>query len=273
MDISYKIYFGLKASPSYQTVLDCASKFRKFIPAREGASTHVIETSNHEVMTKFDAFMKLMESIKDWDSTQVYQNGAKLLPSEFMLQEKKEIAACYHRYLAASDKDHFCDTRDPSCWGCRMLNDIILHHEKAVYSKEAKYWYQFGNFSDKNTWRINRENLSSALEGIVQEKGIDFCPVYEHVFFRRYMAALPLFIHMADTSNWDYVYIEDSVNSAVRWEPHSIKHIHPKMTTKEQEALARDSSSLSKIKDDSASDTQNRRYVPPHYLCRYWRSG
>lgn len=179
-----------------------------------------------------------------------------------MLEEKKGINACYKKYLAADDKEHYCDNRDPSCWGCRMLSGIILHQEKTVYSKDAKYWYQFGSFLDKNTWRINREELSSALETIVRQKCIDFCPIFEHVFFRRYMAVLPLLIHMSDTANWGYVYMEDYVYSASRWEPVSVKHLHPSLSANEMGTTATDESSGSKIKNDNSTDAQNLRYVP-----------
>lgn len=81
MDFTFSIRFGKQPSPDYQSVLAYASKFRMFIPAKEGAHTHVIGTSNHEVMAKFDVFVKLMEAIRDWENTRIVINDAKLKPS------------------------------------------------------------------------------------------------------------------------------------------------------------------------------------------------
>ncbi len=58
MDFTFSIRFGKQPSADYQSVLAYASKYRMFIPAKEGAYAHVIETSNHEVKAKFDVFLK-----------------------------------------------------------------------------------------------------------------------------------------------------------------------------------------------------------------------
>ena len=88
MDYPFSIRFGKQPSGDYQAVLALATKFRMFLPATEGMSTHVIETSNHEVMTKFEVFEKLMDIIRDWDSARVLIEGIEQVPSDFMLEEK-----------------------------------------------------------------------------------------------------------------------------------------------------------------------------------------
>ncbi len=262
MDYTFSIRFGREQSPDYQSVLALATKFRMFLPAKEGMPTHVIETSNHEVMTKFEFFTKLMDIIQEWDSTRIVIDRMEILPSDFMLEEKKRIAACYHRYLASVDQNSFCDSKDPACWGCRMLKGIVLRHEKAPYSKDAQYWYQYGYFTDKSTWRIKREELIHALEDIVKRHCVDFCPIFEQVFYRRYMSALPVLIHMADTSNWDYVYMEDSIYHAKRWEPVNIKHLLPETITDGQDSSGSNDLSSPKAKDENSSDALNLRHVP-----------
>lgn len=262
MDFTFTIRFGKQPSPDYQAVLALATKFRMFLPAGEGSSTHVIETGNVEAMDKFEVFAKLMETIRHWDSAKIVKDGVELKPADFKLTEKHEVAACYHSYLEAENKEAWCDERSPSCWGCRMLNGIILRHDKAPYSKTAKYWYQYGSFIDKNTWRVNREDLAKALEEIVKQKSIDFCPVFENVFFRRYLAALPLMVHMADTRNWDFVYSEDSTNSAKRWEPVNIRHLIQSEVPEPDRHPSDSSLAGHAAKDDTSSDAKYLRRVP-----------
>jgi len=261
MDFTFTIRFGKQPSVDYQTVLGYATKFRMFRPAGEGSSTHTIETDNREVMAKYEVFGKLMQVLRTWDTTRVLVNGTELHPADFLLEDKQAVAACYHRYQETENKERYCDSKDPSCWGCRLLSGIILRHEKEPYSKYAKYWYQYGSFVDKSTWRVSREELGRALENIVRMKSIEFCPAFEHVMFRRYMAALPVLVHMADSANWDFVYREGSSNSAKRWEPVNIMHVLPADRDADGKARSEEDASA-KSKDDNASDAKYLRHVP-----------
>jgi transitional endoplasmic reticulum ATPase len=267
MDFAFSIRFGKRPLPEYQTAREYASKFRRFFPAKEGTAVNVLETSNKEVLAKFEVFVKLMETIRDWDSTRVIVGVLEMTPAEFQLPEKQEIAACYHRYLDSESKEAYCDDKRPDCWGCRKLNGIILRHDKQAFDKYARYWYQYGKFTDKTTWRISREELTLALEEIVKTKCIDFCPAFENVFFRRYIAALPLLVHMADTRSWSYVYNDDATNSAKRWEPVNIRHLLPSSETGGETTgdgkAEQDGPSTASGKGDDASDADNIRYVPP----------
>ncbi len=262
MDFAFSIRFGKHNSADYATAREYASKFRRFYPARDGTPLNVLETSNLEVLGKWDYFLKLMEIIRDWDSTTLVHEATEMTPEEFMLGEKQEIAACYHKYLDTEDKEGYCDTKSPACWGCRLLNGIILRHEKATYRKNTRYWYQYGSFIDKNTWRISREELARALEDIVKSKNIDFCPVFEQVFFRRYMAALPLMVHMTDTRNWGFVYMDDATHSAKRWEPVNIMHILPATESGASILPGEDNKRKQKSADENASDAKYLRLVP-----------
>jgi len=258
MEYQFSIRFAKEQSPEYQSVLGFASKFRMFLPAQDEHSPHQINTSNLEVIDKNEAFTKLLQIISSWSSTRLIHDGKEFLASEFKLNEKKEIAACYHRFLAAEDKDAYCDDRKPTCWGCHMLSSIVLHHNKVAYSQFSKYWYQYGSFTDKNTWRVNREELSLALENTFHKRNIDFCPRFEHSFYRKYMAALPQLIHLPDLGNWDFVYRSDSMNSGKRWEPVGIMHI------KHTDIAGSDPNGLAGVvlKDEGSSDNKHRRNVP-----------
>ena len=262
MNFTFSIRFGKQPCPEYHTVLAYASKFRMFLPAKEGASIHLIKTDNREVMDKYEVFNQLMEVIQNWSSTSLIHDGIELKPADFLLAEKKEISACYQKYQEAESKESFCDDKSPSCWGCRMLKGIVLRHDKTPYSSHTKYWYQFGAFIDNKTWRIDREELSRAVETIVRNKSIDFCPVFEYTFFRRYISALPQMVHLPDPHYWEIVYRTDNLANSNRWEPLNIKHVMPSSEPSGAAGSGMDGISASKVKDDASSDAQYLRKVP-----------
>jgi len=262
MNFIFSIRFGKQPCPEYQTVLDYASKFRMFLPAKEGTSIHVIQTDNLEVMDKYEVFTKLMEAIQSWSSTRIIHDDLEIKPADFLLPDKKEIFACYKKYLESESKEVFCDDKSPSCWGCRMLKCMVLHHEKTAYSSNTKYWYQFGAFIDKKTWHIDRNELIKALEIVVNKKSIDFCPVFEYTFYRRYISALPQMIHLPDPRNWEIVYRTDNLVNSNRWEPLSIMHVKHSADKHGVAGLETDDKSTSKVKNETSSDAKYLRKVP-----------
>jgi transitional endoplasmic reticulum ATPase len=262
MDFTFTIRFGKQPCPEYQAVLGYATKFRMFLPAKEGSSTHVIETDNREVMTKYEVFTKLMDVIRHWNSTIIIHDGVQLRPEDFLLEEKQEIATCYQKYLEAESPESFCDEKSPSCWGCRMLQSVVLRHDKLAFSPTAKYWYQFGTFLDNRTWHIDREELSRTMETDIKMKSIDFCPIFEYSFFRRYISALPQMIHLPDPNNWEIVYRTDPLVNSNRWEPLNVKHVLPSSETGSDSQTDFNGKTAAKVKDENSSDAKYLRKVP-----------
>jgi transitional endoplasmic reticulum ATPase len=262
MDFTFTIRFGKQPCPEYQAVLVYASKFRMFLPAKEGAAFHVIKTDNHEVLDKFAVFTKLMDSIQSWSSTRLIHDGVEFKPEDFLLPEKREIAACNQSYLETEPQETYCDDKSPSCWGCRMLKGIVLRHEKSPYSPNTKYWYQYGAFIDNKTWSINREELSRDVESIVKAKSIDFCPVFDNTFFRRYISALPKMVHLPDPRNWEIVYSTNSQANLQRWEPQSLMHVMPASEAGGASGLESDFVAAKSVKDENSTDSKYLRKVP-----------
>lgn len=267
MDFKFALHFGKPNRPEYLEALAQATRFRMFKPAPEGSATNVLETDNREVLDKYEAFQKLMEIIKDWDSVKFIHGQKELKPAGFALAEKDLVAKCYQAFLDGDKPNDYCDDKSPACWGCKQFAGIVLHHTRAPYNARTRYWYQFGEFVDKSTWRIDKEALNRSLEEIAGKKSLDFCPVFEFLFFRRYVAALPALIHLSDTQNWAVVYADDSTNSAKRWEPSSIQHLTPSSAaapgSREQASEPSDDGLPgSSSQTGKNSDVQNLRYVP-----------
>lgn len=266
MEYLFTIRFARKAVLEYRTAQEVASRFSRFYPVKEGEIFNNIETSNVEVTNKFEHFVKLMDLIKDWDNTRFLHNGMELTINDFKWPEKREIANCHMKYMDATDKDNYCDDKSSDCWGCRLLRGIILHHTRASYDKNARYWYQYGSYMDKNTWRVSRELLTEALEVIVKDMGLEFCPVFESQFYRKYVAALPRLIHMEDSNSWACVFKDYLSGSSKHWEPVNVRHRTPNDPDFEddaQEGLFTNSTKPGMhLKDETATDAGYLRFVP-----------
>lgn len=262
MEYLFTIRFGRNASPDYRKALDLASKFRAFTPAKEGEMYHKIETGNVEVMDRFVYFERLMEIIQEWDSTRFIHDGIELSAEEFQFDQKRQIAMCYHKCVDTGDKQVYCDPKSTDCWGCRHLKGIIVRHEKHSFDKNARYWYQFGNFIDKHTWRISREMLSGALEEIVKKRSIYFCPVYESLLYRKYMSALPPLIHLADSTDWSVVYKDYQTGSSKHWEAVNIRHVLAGESDTGEDEQDGFGKTVAANKDANATDAKYLRYVP-----------
>lgn len=223
MDFEFSIHFGKSRSSEYDNVIEYASMFEKFTPIGPESTLNVIETNNHELLEKYHLFQILMDTTKDWDQVGVsFRNKEIDLYSFYLIV--KEVVGCYKAYVKSDDKMEYCCDEKSNCWGCRQLNEIILHHIRVPYSNHVKYWYQYGAFTSKSTWQINKEDLARALEQTVEKKNIDFCPIFQQVFYRRIVAALPSTIDVSDTKNWGLIYLDDSLSNSKVWEPISIFH-------------------------------------------------
>ena len=164
-----------------------------------------------------------MEVIKDWDSAGVTVGDKEITLAAFY-RGKEIIADCYRRYQAEQNQEEYCDDRTPDCWGCKHLKGIILQHGEAPYVAHAKYWYQFGEFTNKTIWHIHKDKLTKALTEIVERKNIDFCPAFHFKFFRKFVAALPASIDVTDTKNWGLTYMDDAILNTAHWEAIGIYH-------------------------------------------------
>lgn len=223
MDFNFSIHFGLSKSPEYENAIEYASKFDKFTPIGNDSKQNLIETDNKEVLEKYDIFQKLINTIEDWESAGVSFAQTELDPGSFFMKIK-DIADCYLGYINADDKALYCDDKCADCWGCRQLNGIVLRHRDTHYNKNYKYWYQYGAFTNKTNWKIDKEELSRILSDIVEKKSIDFCPIFKHVFFRKYVVDLPNAVDVSDTDNWSLVYLDEILSTDRQWKPINISH-------------------------------------------------
>jgi len=138
MEYTFSIRFNRSDAPSYQPALELAARFKHFKAASFESGVNILETDNLEVIDKYDIFNRLMEIIQDWQSARILHGQLEMKAEEWQLPQKREVMVCYKKYQDADDKDSYCDELSPECWGCRLLNGIILRHDKLPYNHNAR---------------------------------------------------------------------------------------------------------------------------------------
>jgi len=223
MDFSFSISFGNSDSTVYEKAIEYASEFEHYTPIGPNSKLNIVETGNKEVLAKYDIFQKLINTIGDWKSAVVSFGNKEIDPVSFFIKIK-DIAECSLGYMEAKNQEVYCDDKNPGCWGCRQLFGMILNQSEAPYNKNTKYWYQYGAFKNKTTWIINKEEITRVLTDIVDRRSIDFCPIFKHSFFRKYVASLPSSMDVSDTEHWGMVYLDETLSTDKQWQPINIYH-------------------------------------------------
>jgi len=255
METRLLIYWGAEKAADYNQAIEYASMFKKFSPIGNESTRNKIETDNLEVLEKYDLLQKLMNVITGWKSTGISYNNKKVDPHTFFWNTK-EIVRCYQGYNQSEQKAVYCSEGGSDCWGCRLLSGIVHKHTEAPYKNQEKYWYQFGEFADKTTWVLNKEQLSMALAEIVEKKSIEFCPAFQLVFYRKLVAELPAKIDVLDTENWGQVYLDTSISNVKSWEAINVYH---KSTQIVQPKVRKP---VYKKPETGTTDSKYIRYVP-----------
>jgi transitional endoplasmic reticulum ATPase len=223
MDIKFSLYFGRADSADFNQALELASAFDGFVPAGSDADLFIVETTNQEALAKFSLFTQLLTTLSRITPAEVRFRDTDWQPDPF-LNGIKAVAVCCQQYLHAADKADYCDNGEPDCWGCRLLNGIILHHDAEPFDEAARYWYQFGSYLNATTWKINKEDIYKELMSIVENRFIDFCPVFQLSFFRRLLAALPATLDLADSKSWGQVFLDEVATDHKKWTPVNVHH-------------------------------------------------
>jgi transitional endoplasmic reticulum ATPase len=261
MDSSFSVRFGQSVSAEYERALECASKFVSFTPAGASVPFNTIETNYQEVLDKYQVFMELLSLISGWEFAGVMHHD-KIISPDVLRKNFKVIAECYFERSQAENKDAYCN-EIKGCWGCRLLSGIVHNHQEVEYNDYTKYWYQFGLFTSKTIWSVDKEQISKAVIDIIEKKNIDFCPAFQYVFFRKILAALPSKIDVTDTENWGLEYLDTSITNTKRWEPVNVFHKSKVTSVPKESQKTRKSKKLTdSALQDSESESINLRYIP-----------
>lgn len=228
------VKFGKSHSSYYDKAIEYASSFDHFIPIGEDSDLNAINTDNNEIINKMAIFNKLIDTIGSWKSAEVYFRDKKVRPRSFQY-EIQSISDCAKRYAKSTKQDKYCDENKSENWGCKFLNGIVLDIDNTPYYDYYKFWYKYGDFINEKIWKVDKEKIAESLLGIIENKHIDFCPVFQLDFFQKYITSLPDEIDISDETKWGIVNKQIFIDNVVQQSPVSI--FHKNKYTQREESL------------------------------------
>jgi len=171
----------------------------------------------------YEKLLPLIAIIQTWKSVRAKFNGKNVNPFGFMMKTR-QLKECADNYSEA--EENYCSGFGANKgWGCRLLNNILLHPCKdANYKRNDLYWYNFGKFVSEGIWRINKPLLIEKLTKHAANTGIDLCPFFRIDKILEAVENLPFEIKVDDV-NWEYYYEPGFVGSNIERIPINIRHI------------------------------------------------
>lgn len=218
MKSELKITFGKSNSRLLGKVINMATKMERYSFKNE---VHEILFSAEDLMLKWESFYKIYGLTCSWKSFSLYINNEEIQPDKVnrLVNEIKEVVACFSRYIIYQQKDLYCNL---SPFGCVNVKSINLNPESY-----GNFWYLYGHFEqDATKWMIHKKEIQLIIEEEIERKQLRFCPVFTTDKISQVIESLPEFIDLVkEKENWTIVYEKRFVGTAVVDIPKSIRHV------------------------------------------------
>ncbi len=166
--------------------------------------------------------LKILNSlVQNWKSLLVVFRGREVNLTKFLnwMTRLKECS------IEFTDEIHCKVNVQKEGWGCKFISTPKYHI--APYQKKitnSSYWYNFGHFSGKNEWTIDKGVLKHVIKNHVKKKGIDLCPHFHFKTIFGRIDNLPDKI-IVDGVNFEHSYALSIENNQVSEKPDNIRHI------------------------------------------------
>lgn len=170
-----KITFNRSSSKNYPRALVIASQFKSFSPA--GAfQPNTITLEDHEIPDNLDRLYSFLALTDKWTHLKFDFNGKSVEPYPFYLLQRR-ISDCSKECSRAINKDKHCWQSDYyDGWGCKFIDGIFRHLKGNAFYRTNKYWYNFGHFTDENTWQLDKDEILEKLTREIEKKNLQSCP-------------------------------------------------------------------------------------------------
>jgi hypothetical protein len=198
-----EIQFLKSRSKNYPDVVKHAGLFFDFT----AGENNILKIDNiQELFGRWDDFSIVIFGATKWAGTNVFFCGKPVLPYTndffYLLLDVKNCYDNFSKDIALS----FCTD---SNWGCRQLKNI-----KRYLNEINPYrltWYNFGSFSDKNTWRIDKVKLLAVLKNESEGRMCSHCPAFFWENISKKVNSLPDEIKAGE--HWEILYqLDHNVN-------------------------------------------------------------
>jgi len=115
--------------------------------------------------------------------------------------------------------------RDSKGWGCRQLHRILRYARGTPYYKTSnRYWYNFGEYIDHVTWKINKALILHKLKKEIDDKVLFLCPYFRMEEIEKSVRSLTDIVKL-DNKQFTKYYTAEYVDLIKKAIPENIRHV------------------------------------------------
>lgn len=186
-----------------------------------------IEIPEDNLLKAYEEIHFLFGYIQNWKSLRATFRGKEVRPFRFIFLVWRNVDACRRECRTSKNPRHCWSSVDAKGWGCKQLRCILRYtNGPAHYKVSNRYWYNFGEFADRDVWAVNKELIFKKLKEESEEKALDLCPHFKINKVKEAIDNLPDFIRV-DNSHFANYYSVEYLKGEKRLVPVNIRHVLP----------------------------------------------
>lgn len=212
-----KISFNKSNSKNFEQALILAQK----VGGIYDGLRCVILMPDSQIIENLNKLKILNSLVQNWKSLLVVFRGREVNFTRF-LNSITRIKECS---LEFCNEQHCQINIQKTGWGCKFISSPKYHI--APYQKKitnSSYWYNYGHFSAKDEWTIDKGVLKHIIVNHVKKKGLDLCPDFSFKTVFKRIDNLPEKI-IVDGENFEFSYALSIENNEVSEKPDNIRHV------------------------------------------------
>ncbi len=233
----YILTFKRSKSKFFQKALNHAIN----VGASWDGTTAKLMIAEKDLLTAYEDLLILFQYIQNWSSTKATFRGKPVLPYRFIFLVWRTVNDCSKQKSETEDPRHCWTTCDSKGWGCRQLHRILRYGKgNPRYKTSNRFWYNFGEFTNYNTWRINKPLIMQRLEKEIDDKVLFLCPYFQLETIQDAIDSLPEYVKV-DNIQFSLYHSPEYIDGIKRMVPVNIRHVvPPKPITTIQEIINND---------------------------------
>jgi len=186
-----------------------------------------LEIPESDLMDAYEDIYFLFGYIQKWKSTRATFNGKSVPPYRFIFLVWHTVGQCREGHDHSADPRYCWQSVDSKGWGCKHLQRIFRYSTGTPkYKTSNRYWYNFGEFVDHNTWKINKDLIHQKIEKEINDKVLHICPFFDLKQIDDAVDSLPDFVKVDNMQYYHYCTTE-YVDGKKKQVPVNIRHIPP----------------------------------------------
>jgi hypothetical protein len=211
----FTLSFGYSASKNYRQAIEMASD----LGGTMTKGIMEIRIQDYELLYSYESLYPLLGIIQNWKSINGSYNGTKVNPVKFLSDIWNNISRCAQKHNDTWNKRHCWLNVDHEGWGCKLLNSFSSYnYGDGRYKRSDRFWYNYGEYVGKDTWKINKNLIFEKLHKEIDSKSISLCPFFNINRVKKTVDNLPNSIKI-NAENFIPYYNESNQKVNIRHRP------------------------------------------------------